>query len=75
MNSAGASVIVLCRVRPLTGNPSSGHAHFVHGHQSSIRDRHAVRIARQVGQHGPGPANGRLAYTTHSHFRCSASHG
>lgn len=31
--------------------PAEGHARFVHGHQPSVRDCHAVRIARQVGQH------------------------
>ena len=34
--------------------PAEGHARFVHGHQPSIRDCHAVRITRYVSQHGLG---------------------
>ena len=34
--------------------PAEGHAARVHAEQSAVGDRHPVRVARQVGQHGRG---------------------
>src|SRR6478672_11051132 len=31
--------------------PAEGDAMLIHGEQTAVRDRHAVGIARQVGQH------------------------
>ena len=40
--------------------------------QSLIRDRDAMGVAADVVEHLRGPANGRLAYTTHSVCRAGA---
>ncbi len=49
--------------------PAEGHAILVHGEQPTVGDRHPMGIARQIRQYClPGPAKGRLAYTTHSQF-------
>ena len=41
--------------------PSEGDAGAVTGDQPAVGDGDAVGIARQIGQHGLGPPNGRLA--------------
>ena len=53
MNSSGVSVIALWRVLPLAAVvlPAEGDAALVHREQPAVGDGHAVRVARQVGQH------------------------
>ena len=62
MNSSAASVMVLWRVRPCCAVvlPAEGDAALIEGDEPGVGDRHAVRVARQIGQHRLGPGEGAL---------------
>jgi hypothetical protein len=62
MNSPASSVIVLWRVGPLDAvvPPAEGDAALVERDEAAVGDGHAVRVARQIGQHGLGPGKRAL---------------
>ena len=63
MNSCGRQRHGLVAARPLDPVilPPEGDAGVVGRDQAAIGDGDAVGVARQIGEHGLGPPNGRLA--------------